>query len=83
MQLFNPFRTSHGLLHLSVSFCLFVCFLFLFLMHNFFGIPRYLRFSVPGDCDFSVYCVILYINIYIKNFLKKVLPKSVMYVSDK
>ena len=54
---------------------LFVCFVllvfFLFLMYNFFGIPRYLRFSVPGDCDFSVYCVILYINIYIKNVKKK------------
>ena len=72
MQLFNPFRTSRGLLHLSVAFCLFcfACF-FLFLMYNFFGIPRYLRFSVPGDCDFSVYCVILYINIYIKNVKKK------------
>ena len=31
----------------------------------FFCIPRYLKFSVPGDCNFLVYCVILYINIYI------------------
>ena len=27
-------------------------------------IPRHLRFSVGSDCDFLVYCVILYINIY-------------------
>ena len=32
----------------------------------FFGIPRQLRFSVPGDCDILVCYVILYINIYIK-----------------
>ena len=35
----------------------------------FICILRHLNFSVAGDCDFLVYCVILYINIfiYIKN----------------
>ena len=32
----------------------------------FFGTPRHPRFSIPGDCDFLVYFVLLYINICIK-----------------
>ena len=31
----------------------------------FFCIPKHFKFSVPGDYDFLVYCVILYINIFI------------------
>ena len=49
---------------------LFICFSF-WIIFNFFGFfytPRHLRFSVPGDCDFLVYCVTLYIKIYINIF---------------
>ena len=54
MQLFDPFKTSCGLFNLSVfSFTIFFCFAS-------FCIPRW-------DCDFLVYCVISYINIYINN----------------
>ena len=40
--------------------------LFHFFFYDLFCTPRHLTFSVPGDCDFLVYCVILYINIYKK-----------------
>ena len=56
MQLFNLFRTSRGLFHLFIYF-----FSFLFIIYT-----RHLRLSVPGDFAVLVYCVILYINIYIK-----------------
>ena len=59
MQLFNPFRTSCGLFHLFVVF-------FAFFRFNLLYIPRHLTFSVPGDCDFLVYCIILPTNTYIK-----------------
>ena len=42
MQLFNLFRTSRGLFHLSV-------FSFKFAIYIFFCIPRQLRFLVSGD----------------------------------
>ena len=37
----------------------------------FFDIPSHLRFSVPGGCDFLVYCVILNINTFIWKKNKK------------
>ena len=57
MQLLNPLRTSRGLFHLSVFFFILIYYV------NFFCISRHRRFSVPGNCDFLVYCVMLHINI--------------------
>ena len=57
MQLLNPLRTSCGLFHLSVFFFHFD------LLCKFFCISRHRSFSVPGNCDFLVYCVMLDINI--------------------
>ena len=65
MQLFNPFRTSRCLFHLS-GFFFFFFFIWIYYVH--FSQTRHPRFSVPGNCDFCdflVYFVILYINIYI------------------
>ena len=50
-----------------------VIIILIYYVHLFFGgqgeggggeesIPRNLRFSVPGGCDFLFYCIILYIN---------------------
>ena len=51
-------------LHLSV-FKIF-CLLFSFFVCLFFCASRYLRFSVPGDCDCSFLCYIVYQHLYLK-----------------
>ena len=55
--------------------CFFICNLFNPFRSTFFCIPRHLKFSVPGDCDFLVYCVILYVNIFI--YKKRISRKDI------
>ena len=50
-------------------FCFFILnYYFTFFFLDLFCTPGHLRFSVPGDSDFLVYCVILYEN---KQYFKK------------